>query len=70
MSVTQKLERLVVNIKQDETTKKFQQQYAEMLKLGLIQRKGYNLAGINVIGRGVPSSMNARISEQEINLTN
>lgn len=58
MSLTKRVEKLVKNIKQDQTTQKFQQQYSELIKLGVIQRKGYNLADVNVIGDKSPSTVN------------
>ncbi len=58
MTITGRIEELVVNIKQDQTTQKFQQQYIEMIELGVIERKGYNLADVNVLGDSFTSNVN------------
>ena len=50
MSITLQIEHLLLNTKPDETLQAFQLQYDEMLMKGFIQRKEYNLAGVNVIG--------------------
>lgn len=55
MSVSKGLEDYLNRAKQDKVTENFQQQYLDMLKKGVIQPKGYNLAGVNVIGGKVPS---------------
>jgi hypothetical protein len=55
MSVAQGLQTYLNNTKQDKTVEAFQKQYIELLKEGLIQRKGYNLAEVNVIGDKVPT---------------
>lgn len=62
MSVTKRVENLVINAKLDESTEKFQRQYNYMLEQGLIQRKGYNLANLNVIGHKTPSTSHSNIT--------
>ncbi len=62
MSVAQKLEAILMNTKSDATAEKFQKQYAEMLEKGIIQRKGYNLAEVNVIGDKAPSVQNTYLA--------
>ncbi len=59
MSIAQQIENLLIGTKQDKTLETFQQQYSEMLMKGVIQRKGYNLAGVNVIGDKWPSAENS-----------
>lgn len=54
MNVTQNLETLLNGSKQDKTIEKFQQEYVELLSKGVIHRKGYTLAGINVVGDKTP----------------
>lgn len=62
MSVAQKIENLLIGTKQDKTVEKFQEQYNQLLRQGIIQRKGYNLAGIDVIGDKTPSVQNSYVS--------
>lgn len=64
MSVVQQIEDLLnnPNVKQSQKVEQFQQQYNQMLLKGVVLRKGYNLAGINVIGDMTPSVQNLNIS--------
>lgn len=60
MSIAQQIENLLNTTEQDKTLEAFQLQYREMIKKGIvIQRKGYNLAGVNVIGDKMPSMQNS-----------
>lgn len=62
MSVVQQLEVLLINNKQTQKIEQFQQQYSQCVRDGLVHRKGYNLAGINVIGDKAPSAKNLNVS--------
>lgn len=62
MSVALKIEDMLLKTKQDTSVEKFQEQYNDLLSKGVIQRKGYSLAGLDVIGDTKPSLQGSRVS--------
>jgi hypothetical protein len=68
MSITDKIKDLsldpsaLAEMKKLQDYEKFQELYAEMLKQGLIKKRGYGLAQPNTIGVPVPGQSTFKVS--------
>ncbi|MHB1403431.1 MAG: hypothetical protein ACYCWB_13625 [Thiobacillus sp.] len=68
MSIAQEFEMLVTDkdlaekLAAVQDLKQFQDQYTRMIADGLIQKKEYNLAPVNVLGVAIPGQTTYRVS--------
>lgn len=56
MNIADKVHEITSNMQLDEKSKRFYQEYVNMVEEGHIKPKGYNLAGVDVIGIKKPTS--------------